>query len=290
LSSNQCDLMPFHWMNPRRLVDAYLRSGDHPAKQRLVRRWGSRLMPGRGIVTELRGGMRLHLHPRDWIEYLLLTGEEYEPLTLRFLETNLRKGDLGVFAGVNFGLHLAVGAKAVGPTGRVVGFEPQPSSLQRAMENVALNGLTAQVDIVPAALGAETGRLVPMSWASPENTGLASLGFEAARGLHVPVFRFQDALRALGANRPRLLVLDVEGYEGEVLNGIEPACAPEIIVVEVTGHTLARVGWTPERVLLRLRELGYECLTIDGQTVGPGTFCPENNVIATLPGTRVDRD
>lgn len=273
-------------MTPTRLVHAYLRRGDHPAKQRLVR-WGSHLMPSGGLVTELRSGLKLRLHPRDWIEYLLLTGEEYEPRTLRFIETNLQPGDLGVFAGVNFGLHLAVGARAVGPTGRAVGFEPQPTSLQRAMENVALNGLEAQVDLLPVALGAETGRVVPMSWAPRENTGRASLVFPAERGLHVPMFRYDDALRALGTQRARLFVLDVEGYEGEVLRGMTEANAPEIVVIELIAETLARAGWTTDRVLSRLRELGYNCWSLDGTPAESSASLPEHNVVAVLERVQV---
>ena len=60
----------------------------------------------------MRGGLRLYLHPRDWIEYLLLRGDDYEPRTLDFLSANLRPGDGAIVKFVSLALdqHLRRGS------------------------------------------------------------------------------------------------------------------------------------------------------------------------------------
>jgi hypothetical protein len=150
------------------LLAAYVRGPDHPMKYRVVQWLGRRVIPERGIRAPAHPDLELYLHPRDWIEYQLLRGGRYEPLTLAFLSANLRPGDAAVLAGVNFGQHVAVAARAVGPSGLVVGVEPQPAALLRAARNLRLNGLAAQVRLVSAALG-RTDALLPMRWSQPEN-------------------------------------------------------------------------------------------------------------------------
>ena len=155
-----------------RLLAAYLRLPEHPAKFRLARALGRWVFPADGIVAPINSagpGVRLHLHPRDWIEYELLRGKPYEPLTLEFLRRNLRAGDTALLAGVNNGLHVIVAAQAVGPRGCVIGVEPQPDALVRARKNIALNGFEGTVRMVAGALG-DVSALVPMAWSSPENT------------------------------------------------------------------------------------------------------------------------
>jgi hypothetical protein len=119
----------------------YFRGPEHPAKLRFVRLLSRTVLPHEGILSRVEPGLRLRLHPDDWIEYTLLRGLPYEPLTLEFIESNLSPGDGSIFAGVNFGLHVAIAARAVGPQGLVLGIEPQPNALLRARENLALNGL-----------------------------------------------------------------------------------------------------------------------------------------------------
>ena len=103
----------------------YLRRPEHPAKRRLERVL-ARALPADGIVADVSHGVRLRLRPSDWIEYVLLRDGTYEPLTLTFLERNLAPGDGVVLAGVNFGLHVVIASRAVGPLGRVLGADGQP--------------------------------------------------------------------------------------------------------------------------------------------------------------------
>ena len=157
-----------------KILSSYIRLPEHRMKYRVVCWLGRHVFPTRGISGITSSRITLLLHPRDWIEYLFLRGDAYEPFTLEFLELNLKSGELAMFAGVNFGLHTLVAARAVGAEGRIIGIEPQPLSVIRSHENYILNGFSERIQIVTAALGAAEG-FVKMAWSSPENTGSASL-------------------------------------------------------------------------------------------------------------------
>jgi FkbM family methyltransferase len=268
------------------LLRAYMRTSEHPTKYRMVRWLGRHVFPEQGILCRVYPDTALLLHPRDWIEYLLLRGERYEPETLDFLASNLRIGDVAVLAGVNFGLHVAVAARSVGNQGLVIGVEPQPAALLRAEQNLRLNGVHQRVKLVCAALGSSDG-LVHMAWADPQNTGAASLTDEGL-GLTVPLLRLSYILETLSPRKPRLLLLDVQGFESQVLAGLGGHCRPEILIVELDPEFLKRVNVTASQLLHSITDLGYALHTLDGveATAGSKAFT-ERNVICVKPGSKI---
>jgi len=220
------------------------------------------------------------------IERILLSGEGYEPYTLAFLKENLGPGDCAVLAGVNFGAHIAVAAVAVGPTGRVIGIEPQPAALLRAHDNLVLNGLADRVRLVAAALGADEA-FVHMPWSSSENPGAVSI-FDEGQGLFVPVVPMSRLLIAASETSPKLLLLDVQGYEKFVLQGISASSVPPIAVVEFDPEFLEKAAVTADNLCDTMKELGYELSDVFGQPLPDRvTDFPERNVIGVKVGVPV---
>ena len=84
----------------------------------------------------------------------------------------LRPGDTFVNIGANFGLVSLVGAKAVGPTGHVHSFEPQPDVAEMLRKSAARNGMK-QLAVHEVALSDSEGI---MTLQVPEgHSGSASL-------------------------------------------------------------------------------------------------------------------
>ncbi len=269
------------------LLDAatkcYLRTREHPGKYRLVRWLGRYAIPPAGLVATVPPGVRLSLHPHDWIEYLLLRGEAYEPRTLDFLTANLRPGDTAVLAGVNFGLHVAVAARAVGPSGRVIGIEPQPAALLRTFDNLTLNGLADRVQLVSGAFGGSE-RFCHMAWSRPDNRGAASV-YDAGNGFVTRISTVSHVLSAIGGPRPRVLLLDVQGCEVEALDGIESGPHPDILIVELVEEYLQMAGTTGTQMMDRMASLGYDLFTVHGRPLGrDDRNIPEQNVFGVKPG------
>jgi FkbM family methyltransferase len=244
------------------------------------------VFPEQGIPARVYPNIELLLHPRDWIEYLLLSGKRYEPRTLDFISANLKRGDVAVLAGVNFGLHTAVAARAVDTTGLVIGVEPQPGALLRAAENLRRNGLLQQVKLVNVALGAQD-EFMHMAWASPGNSGAASL-FDDGEGLMVCLVPLSRILTQLSPRKPRLLLLDVQGYEYSILKMIGNQHLPEILIVELDQDFLAKAHVTVQQLFEAITDLGYALYSLNGEAITPASCTiPERNVIGVLPGYAV---
>jgi FkbM family methyltransferase len=273
------------------LLSRYLRGPEHPGKLRVVRGLSRTIIPERGIIADLADiagigpGLRLYLHPRDWIEYLLLRGTAYEPLTLGFLRANLEPGDGAILAGVNFGLHVAQAVRAVGPEGIVLGVEPQAAALLRTRMNLELNGLAGSVRLIEAALG-RAEQLIPMAWSNPDNAGAASL-LDEGPGFVVPMIRLESLKPLLAGRRCRLLLLDVQGYEQEVLMGMDLASGPELAVVELDREFVDRCGRSAEDLAQTLVSAGYELFDVNGNAAAQLLDLPENNLVAVKRGASV---
>src|SRR5215207_6916881 len=238
---------------------AYVRAPSHPAKYRVERWLGQCLLPEKGGVFEVERNVRLRLHPRDWIEYTLIRDAQYEPLTLQFLEANLQRGQQAMLAGVNFGLYVIVASRAAGDDGIVVGVDPQQGALDRTRSHLALNGAPANVRLVAAALSS-AGRILVMDDPPENNSGAANVRKPGTGPLCAVAMPAGELWRALATGQPSpdLFLLDVEGFEGEVLSGFDPSFRPRILIIELWDPFLREVGWSNERVRLSLIAMGYQ--------------------------------
>jgi FkbM family methyltransferase len=257
----------------------YLLAPDHPGKLPFSRWMGNLLLPREGSIFTLNDGIKMYLHPNDWIEFVLLRSGEYEPLTLRFLEMNIQHGQTVMLAGVNIGLHAIVAARTTGLEGRVIGVDPQPRSLYRAYKNIRLNDVEAQVMLIPAALGREKA-IIPLADAPLENSATAKMTDSPDNicfGAYVE--SFPTLLSRVGIESLDLLLLDVEGFELQVLEGMQPESAPNLIVVEVNPGLLKSAGILEDAIYDRLSALGYACYTVNGAKAVPGSAVPEQNVV-----------
>jgi FkbM family methyltransferase len=264
----------------------YIRSPEHPGKYRMVQWLGRHVIPAEGILADVTPRVRLSLHPRDWIEYLLLRDGRYEPLTLDFLSRNLRTADPSVLAGVNNGLHVIVAARAVGDTGRVIGVDPQPTAMLRARRNLDLNGVSGAVRLVTAALGDEPA-IAHMPWAVADNPGAASL-LDSGAGIEVPVVTVAAVIDALCPSAVRLMLLDVQGYEAPALRGLKHH-RPELLIVEDSEEYLARARSSRAQLYSQMREMGYALHDVFGREILESSPLPaEYNVVAVLRGVDVN--
>lgn len=132
----------------------------------------------------------------------------------------IRPGDTVVDIGANKGAYLYWFQKAVGPAGKVFGYEPQPS-LARYLESVHAALRWQNVTIRDCALSDVTGTgmlNVPGDGDSPgASLGTAITDVTACRHYECQVDTLDHQLR--DANRITLLKMDVEGHELNVFRG-----------------------------------------------------------------------
>ena len=190
---------------------------------------------------------------------------------IKALLGRIRPGDTVVDCGANKGSYVWTLSRAVGPGGRVIAFEPQPSLaryLQEAAARCALANVTVENKVVSDASG-PMELFVPGGGVSPgasvESAVRDREACETVAATAVTLDEyFQDS-----DGRVSALKIDVEGHELAVFRGSErlletysPLLVFECEQRHLTGHTVADVlSW--------LRARGY-----DGWFVHRGALRP----------------
>jgi FkbM family methyltransferase len=211
-----------------------------------------------GSVIEIRSGIGAGLkwrrHHRNANAYWL---GSYELGTQLALQRLLRAGDVFYDVGANAGFFTVLAARLVGPSGRVFAFEPVPENVESVREQIELNRLS-WCEVVPLAVGAHSGQRT-LSYV-PGSSAMAHLGPRRLGG------ELQIQVQAVTLDEfivhypfPSLVKLDVEGAEGEVLQGaMETIGRGARFILELHSSELAI---EVARLLLRA---GYVLELLDG--------------------------
>jgi FkbM family methyltransferase len=200
-----------------------------------------------GVETEVSvaGGSRMVVRTDDLVGRVLATSGVWEPnLTAAFARA-LSPGDICLDVGAHIGYYTLLAARLVGPHGHVYAFEPSPGSYRRLRANLGLNGFE-NVTALQLAVGEHEGRAV-LYEGPATNSGLATLspalaakGTTPAREVNVEVAPATSVLAAGDLARVRVIKIDVEWHELEVLRSLTP-------LFELGAPLSVFVEWTPRR-------------------------------------------
>jgi FkbM family methyltransferase len=150
----------------------------------------------------------------------------HEFVDMAFLLHLLRPGDLFIDAGANIGSY-SILASAVCRS-RSIAFEPDPDTARSLRRNVSANRMEDRVRVVEAALGASMGQVQFTIGLDTTN----HISVTAGERTHtVQVTTPDDALENA---RPVTIMVDVEGYEGEVVSGVAEALARQSLMAIIT--------------------------------------------------------
>ena len=224
----------------------------------------SRLLMKSGLCERIvmqRDGYRIRFHPAALPATMWINSEE-KSSEEAFLRRCVRPGDTVLDIGANVGTIALSLMDSLAPGGRVVAVEAHPKIFAYLSDNLALNQGADGVTAMNIALGAERGRITfsdmsadTQNYVLPDGTG----------GLDVPMERLDD----VAPEEPiALLKLDVEGYEGEVLEGARETLArTEMLYMECIPAFLERFGWSEERLCALVAEAGLRIYEIQGETL-----------------------
>jgi FkbM family methyltransferase len=216
------------------------------------------------VVYRTPDGVDVHLDFDDYIQRSIFYGA-YETAELAFTRTILRPGDVMVDVGANLGIFTLVAARQVGASGEVHAFEPVPANFQRLAENVSLNGFgnvrTNQVAAGPAVGEVQLGLDSEADLTAKQMSGGYAVG-SVLRQLTVPMLPLDRYVNERLADRPiRLVKIDVEGYESEVLRGMRAVLSGQridFLILEVNVYALSRLRATIRDLVDQLKEPGYQ--------------------------------
>jgi FkbM family methyltransferase len=163
--------------------------------------------------------------------------------------------------GAHIGTH-TIYALRTGRFARAVAFEPEPRNARLLAMNVEANDLSRSVLVVHKAAGAETG--TGTLHLHPRNTGAHAMdvppSIDGEHAIEVPVVRVEDELAALAVplEKVGLVWIDAEGYEPQVLEGLNALIARSIPIT---------FEFTPRRYGAQMKERLVELLARHYTTV-----------------------
>ncbi|MDC0434305.1 FkbM family methyltransferase [bacterium] len=136
---------------------------------------------------------------------------EYEDMA--FVLHLLRSGDLFVDVGANIGSYTIL-ASAAGA--KILAFEPVLSTFESLLDNIYLNRLQELVEARNAAVGSTVDILAMSADQGPTNKVVKRGETYAGETIQVQQVSLDKVLKG---NIPKIIKIDVEGYESEVLTG-----------------------------------------------------------------------
>ncbi|HEY3901052.1 MAG TPA: FkbM family methyltransferase [Chthoniobacter sp.] len=217
--------------------------------------------------------MRLQLDPayppEKFIIEHLAAGSFCEPDIAEIFLRVLREGDTVVDVGANVGFFTVLAAALVGPGGRVVSFEPDPSNFARLQANVQANGFT-HVTLINRPVSDHAG---PVSFfLNSDDSGGSALWDPAQypgnvltqanpRVLSLESTTLDAELERLALPSVRLLKVDTEGAEHQVVRGARRLLANRgipFVVAELHPFGLEKLGTNQRALRDDMASAGYD--------------------------------
>ncbi len=141
------------------------------------------------------------------------TRGEYEPENTRVIEELVHSGDVVFDVGAHVGYFTVFMSDRVGPTGKVVSFEPREINLDFLRQHIRINGCD-NVEVVEACVGDHAGA------ARLETRVGTGKGFVSPDGnVDVRMVVLDELVRSGSLPAPKFMKIDVEGGEMAVLQG-----------------------------------------------------------------------
>jgi FkbM family methyltransferase len=209
--------------------------------------------------------------------------EAIEPGVRAVLQARLHPGDTAVDIGAKIGVHALTMAKVVGPSGRVVCFEPLPHIASILERTLRLNGFGERTQVICSAAaedpaGEATAHRAPQS-------GMSSLYPipEKRASLTVRTIALDDHFAP--GKRVDLVKIDVEGAELLVYQGMSRVLRENLEIELILKWSASHFNRTNQSAQLfwdLIRNDGFKLLRIDDER--PGQLVALQGV-ATIPDT-----
>jgi len=219
------------------------------------------------LIPKAKGPVQLQILEGQtmWLDPVLDKGVErqiyytgtYEQGTLSIIKSILASGDTFVDIGANIGLMSIIASTAVGESGQVYSFEPNPETHNILKRNISINNLN-NVILSSYAVGAQEGEgLIYDLW--DKNRGSATLVPQEGQSdghkvLIKPLIQLIPNWAEID-----LIKIDVEGFEIEVLKGLKEVMIsnnPPKLIVECSDRRANKEGLPSSEIFTTIIQTG----------------------------------
>ncbi|MDA4122234.1 MAG: FkbM family methyltransferase [Thaumarchaeota archaeon] len=192
----------------------------------------------------------------------------HEPMHTRIVRTSLGAGMQAVDVGANIGYFTLLMRKAVGRTGHIYAFEPDPRNLGKIRKSVKLNGFGGNVTLEQDAVADTSGRLrFRFQTDSPGTNHIDKDGAEEVR-----VVSLDDYFRGRDSTCIDFVKIDTEGADPLVFKGMRNLIRsnPHLkLTTEFWPDGMRRLGLDAGDYVRMLKDESFRIFTIDDRM---GTF------------------
>jgi FkbM family methyltransferase len=240
-----------------------------PAEKRVslryhFRRVWNRVAPGCPLPLRLDPGI-WWIARNDAVSDALCQGV-FEPDERAFLREFLEPGMVVLDVGAHAGFYTVTASKRVGPTGRVVSFEPSPRELERLQLHLRLNQCS-NVTVEGVALGDTPGQGELFVFEG-RTTGCNSFHLAStngARAVTVPIRTLDEYMTNGALDRVDLVKMDIEGAELSALRGGERLfrAARPVLLCELHEKRTAPWGYRARDIVDLVASWGYRWYMIE---------------------------
>ncbi len=191
----------------------------------------------------------------------------FERREIRFVGKRLNESDIAIDVGANVGLLTIPIARAVGPSGKVLAFEPIPDNYQRLISAVSK---LPQIRAMNVACSNDSNQFLDLYRVQNEGSDSASTSGsftafphgEKSSKVSVKCVRLEPIINELCAYQSPVsfMKVDVEGAEEQVLLGCGSYLGPNFIKSLMLEAVVWKDGFRTEdkKVFAILRRAGYE--------------------------------
>jgi FkbM family methyltransferase len=211
-----------------------------------------------------RDGVTFDLDLSQGIDFAIYLAM-FERQTKIALKRLVKPSSVVLDIGANIGVHTMLLAELVGPSGRVLSFEPTDYAVKKSRRNLDLNSrLAERVTLFHCFLAAKDGGDVPesiySSWPLTESEGLHNKHLGLAMPTNAAPARSIDGILAeIDGPSVQLVKIDVDGFECEVLRGATALLRDSrpIFLMELSPYVLGEHGSSLEELLSFFVPNGY---------------------------------
>lgn len=224
-------------------------------------------------------GFRLRLPVR----YFRYFPDDYEAPNIQFLQSSVQEGSVVLDVGAHIGLFSVIAARCVGQHGKVVAYEPTPTTFRLLRHTIHINQLKNVVTPVTAAVGHESGEINFYVSDNAADNSNSLVAYKTDRKLYpvtVPLTTIDLQVREQGLSRVDFIKIDVEGAEYDTLRGARETLTtykPKVILA-IHPDAIESKGDSLHAILQELHRLPYT-FTNQGQPMSDVEFLTNRTLI-----------
>jgi FkbM family methyltransferase len=227
---------------------------------------------GRGVQWSING-----IPCRIDARFRSAMGKNYDSAVAGLLSQQIQPGATCYNVGANLGVYVIQFAHWSGPNGRVVAFEPNPSTVSALRRHIDMNALGDRVTAVPEAV---SNRQARADFYAADYGGMSRLGApnrllgDEVTTISVPVTTIDAHVEKTGLV-PDVMFVDVEGFEMNVLDGARRTLQrnPKMLLLfEMHPNVWESAGTDRSKAVSLLAELKLSIVPLMGQSDPYGEY------------------